>query len=328
MSHPVLMVPFVRRIDVDTDAIVRLYESGLRAEAVARELGCEGSVVLARLKEAGVKVTRRAAHLVAARETVSRLYVDEQWTAQRIAREYGVSGQTVVRYLREWGVPVRRRWAGHGEQHRPCPVSLPFRAYALGFCWGDLAVEVTSTVAARGSTTHEDQVRLVRELFEPFGHVQVSRGARSMCVRASLDRSFSFLAEKYSGVIPTWIAGPEGEAAFAAGYIDAEGSFGVYDGRARFKLDSYDTEVHAWLSSWMIRSGIPCRSNVIARSGDPRPDAGSFSQDLHRINVNDSLGILRLAATLEPFLRHERRRARMSAAVSNIHERLRSRAFP
>ena len=149
-----------------------------------------------------------------------------------------------------------------------------------------------------------------------------------MCVRASLDRSFDFLAEKYAGAVPAWISGPEAEAAFAAGYIDAEGSFGVYDGRARFKLDSYDSGVHRWLASWMTRSGIPCRSNVIARRGDPRPDAGSFAQDLHRISVNDSLGILRLAATLEPFLRHERRRARMSAAVSNIHERLRSRAFP
>lgn len=147
-------------------------------------------------------------------------------------------------------------------------------------------------------------------------------------MRASLDLSFAFLADKYSTVVPVWISGSEPEAAFAAGYIDAEGSFGVYDGRARFKLDSYDSEVHAWLVSWMARSGIPCRSRIVARAGDVRSDEGAFAQDLHRINVNDSLGILRLAATLEPFLRHERRRARMSAAVSNIHERLRTRAFP
>src|SRR4051794_1766367 len=136
------MVPFVRRIDVDADEIVRLYEAGVRATAIAAELGCGEGVVLARLKAAGVLVTSRASRLSEAREAVCGLYGDEGWTAQRIGEKYGVSGTTVLRYLREWGVPVRGRWVGHREQHRPCPRSAPFRAYVLGFCWGDLAVDV------------------------------------------------------------------------------------------------------------------------------------------------------------------------------------------
>jgi hypothetical protein len=128
-----------------------------------------------------------------------------------------------------WGIPLR----SHGEAvqpsgRRPCPDSLELRAYALGFTWGDLAVDEKrgdgSTVSVRGSTTHQRQVDLVVDLFEPFGRVTVSRGAGSTYVRASLDESFTFLRHKYDGVVPEWIAGAGVEAAFAAGYIDAEGS--------------------------------------------------------------------------------------------------------
>ena len=127
--------------------------------------------------------------------------------------------------------------------------------------------------------------------------------------------------------MPAWISGPDQQAAFAAGYIDAEGSFGVYEGRARFKLDSYDAEVHAWLAAWLQTSGVGFRQRIVYRKGDARSDGGSFNGDLWRTNVNESFAMLRLAATIEPYLRHARRRERMDAAVANVRERLRSRAF-
>jgi transposase-like protein len=323
----------VRRIDVDAEEIVRLYASGLRASAIATRLGCRTELVYARLAEAGVPRTRKARAVLLGRDEISRLYLEERWSLARLAARYDVAPQTIARHLREWGVPTR----SHVEALQPagrrrCPRSLALRSYLLGFVWGDLAVEETSsrslTVSVRGSTTHDEQVELINGLFAPYGAVSWSVGSVSSCVRVSLDRSFSFLFEKYGDAVPTWIRGHEAEAAFAAGYVDAEGSFGVYAGRARFKLDSYDEAVVGWMADWMRRSGIECRHRLVAPKGSPRSDAGSFNGDLWRINVNEALGILRLSATLEPFLRHERRRARMAAAVANVHDRLRSRAFP
>jgi hypothetical protein len=168
---------------------------------------------------------------------------------------------------------------------------------------------------------------LIDDLSGRFGPIRWSETARSSCVRVSLDQSFAFLFEKYSDEVPAWITGAAVEAAFAAGYTDAEGSFGVYDGRARFKIDACDASVLARLAEWMRRSGIGCRHRLLHVKGDLRPDGRTFNGDLWRINVNESVSLLRLAATLDPFLRHGRRRARMDEVVANIHERLRSRVL-
>ena len=230
------------------------------------------------------------------------------------------------------GVPVRT----HAESlqplgRRPCPENLVFRAYTLGFVWGDLAVDVATgdgrTVSVRGSTTQSEQVGLVRELFEAFGRVTVSQGRRSTCVRASLDESFAFLRQKYGPEVPGWVCGAFPDAAFAAGYIDAEGSFGVYEGRARFKLDSTDAAVHAWFRTWAGRNGIPIRARLVERAG-VRSTGQRLNGDLYRVNVNDALGLRRLVATIEPFSRHERRRATMELAADNVAERMRARVFP
>ena len=107
---------------------------------------------------------------------------------------------------------------------------MTYRAYALGFVWGDLAAErlwtTSLTIAVRGSTTKPEQVDVVRGLFTDFGKVTVTVGQASMSVRASLDLSFEFLLDKYGTEVPPWVSGGPVEAAFAAGYIDAEGSFG------------------------------------------------------------------------------------------------------
>lgn len=319
----------MRRIELDVDEIVRLYtQEGMRAAAIGRQLGCSGSIVLARLHEAGVKPNRRAS---IDPEEARSLYVGEGWSLNRIGEHYGAASQTVGRLLRSMGVEMRSHVASLQPQgRRPCPVGGPIRSYLLGFVWGDLAVERSErsqTISVRGSTTHEAQRKLIDDVFTPFGPVRWWVCSSSFQARVSLDLSFEFLFDKYRGRVPAWVRGPECEAAFAAGYIDAEGSFGVYDGRARFKLDSYDGAVHQWLGEWLTASGVQFRQRIVRRKGDPRDDHGSYKSDLWRTNVNESFALLRLAATLDPYLRHARRRARMDAAVANIRERLRSRAL-
>lgn len=318
----------MRRIEVDVDEIVRLYTSGVRCSAIAKQLGCSASIVLARLEEAGVDRSRAAPLDTGA---LVRLYVDEGWSLNRLAEKYGVAASTIRSALVRRGVPLRTRVASLQPRGRlPAPRSVVVRAYVLGFVWGDLAVDEPIgagwTVSVRGSTTHEAQRELVDGVFGSFGAVRWSESSGTWCVRVSLDSSFEFLRDKYADEVPGWVRGREAEAAFVAGYVDAEGSFGVYEGRARFKLDSYDAGVQAWISAWMDRSGITHRHRLVSSRGDARSDGGTYNGDLWRINVNDAFGLLRFAATLDPFLRHRHRRATMEAAVANVHQRLRSRA--
>ena len=250
---------------------------------------------------------------------------------RELGAHYGVSSATVRKHLLTAGIPIRT----HAESlqptgRRPCPQSLTYRSYALGFVWGDLAAERLSdgslTIAVRGSTTRPEQLAVVEEVFAPFGRVAVSNGPNSSCVRASLDLSFEFLLDKYTATVPTWVSGPAPAAAFAGGYIDAEGSFGVYDRRGRFKLDSYDETVHAWLSRWLGGCGIihVTRPISISGAGQAKGDVARGGA-LWRTTVNEALSLLRLIATIEPFTRHARRRETMSLVAENVRSRLRSR---
>jgi hypothetical protein len=315
----------VRR-DVTVDEVVRLYvEEGLSPKKIAARFRCAQGVIYERLDVAGVLRPRlNKVHLP--QDEVIRLYVDERWSASKLADLYGTTRPTVVSHLREWGVEVRSVLEAQQPAGRaPCPSSTLLRSYMLGFAMGDLHVRRVNprgaTIIAGCSTTHEEQRELVKEVFGPFGPVAVS----GLSVTASLDLSFSFLLQKYEGVFPDWIIDPEDEAAFAAGYIDAEGSFGVYDGRARFKLDSYDHHIVDWLHGWCGSIGVRSRLLQVAKKGDPRSDGLTYNGDLWRLNVNDSLSLLRFIATLEPFLRHRRRIAAMERARSNVLERSRSR---
>lgn len=225
------------------------------------------------------------------------------------------------------GVPLR----GPGESRqppgqRPCPRSVLFRAYLLGFATGDLWIrrppEAGLTIVVSCNTTQNEQSRLFHQLFGPFGPVRVSGNT----VRASLDPSFAFLLEKYERRLPQWLEAPEDEAAFAAGYIDAEGSFGVYGGRARFKIDSYDDHVIEWLHGWCGSIGVRSRLHQVGRRGEPRGNGVVFNGDLWRLNVNEGSSLLRFVATLEPFLRHAGRIAAMKRARENVIQRYRRRS--
>ena len=317
----------MHRSPIDTDEVVRLYvEEGLRGQAIADRLGCSPGIVYARLAAAGVERSRKAR---LDRDDVIRRYLGGE-SALAIGRSCGVSGPTVIRHLRGWGVALRT----HAESlqpvgRAPCPRSGPFRAYLLGFVWGDLAVDPPdgkgSTVALRGSTTSDAQVGLVRSLLSPYGRVAVTPTAWGCSLRASLDDSFGFLLDKYGEAVPAWVVGPAAEAAFAAGYIDAEGSFGVYDGRARFKLDSCDVPVQDWFVAWLGSIGVHAVARLVERAG-VRASGVPLNADLYRINVNEALSLSRLTATIEPFSRHAQRRATMAAASQNVIDRMRARA--
>jgi hypothetical protein len=304
-----------------------MYLSGTPVAEIARDCGCSDGPIYRILIDAGVPVSKRAA---IDSTNLGQWYLEEHLSIAEISRRLNVCPATVRRHLLLNGIPLRT----HAESlqpvgRKPCPRSLTYRAYALGFVWGDMAAErlwaTSHTIAVRGSTTKQEQLAVIENLFADFGKVTVTPGTKSMCVRASLDLSFEFLLEKYNKVVPKWVTGVPVEAAFAAGYIDAEGSFGIYEHRARFKLDSYDEVIHEWLSAWLGRCGISHKTWLVSRRGDPRQNGQYYNGDLWRTNVNDGLSICRLSATIEPFARHERRRETMAAAVDNVRNRLRSR---
>jgi predicted DNA-binding protein (UPF0251 family) len=315
----------MRKRELDEAEIVRLYtEEGLRAQAIADHLGVTAALVYERLEQAGV-VRSRLARLPL--EEAIRLYVDERWSANKIGAKFAVSDATVRNHLRAAGVKIRSSVAARQPPGRlPCPRSAPLRSYMLGLVWGDFHVRRHGnngeTISIMASTTHPEQLKVFNDTFAPFGPTHTWQ---DRYMRASVGVTFEFLFDKYGWEVPAWIRGPEAEASFAAGYIDAEGCFGVYEGRARFKIDSYDVSVLHWMHEWCHEIGIDSKLLRVQRRGDPRSVGPPFRADLWRVNVNAGPSILRLVATLEPYLRHGRRIADAAEARDSVINRLRSR---
>jgi DNA-binding CsgD family transcriptional regulator len=91
----------------------RYLEAGESPSAIAAELGCSRSAVVAALRAAGIRrqVPSRATELT--KEFLVNAYVRQGRSTTEIAAELGCGPTTVARHLRRCGIALRPRgWAG------------------------------------------------------------------------------------------------------------------------------------------------------------------------------------------------------------------------
>lgn len=202
------------------------------------------------------------------------------------------------------------------------------KAYLIGFCLGDLNAYKTSenaeTIVVRCHTTKDSQIKLLKTLFEKYGQVSVAeRNKRgSVHINCFLNETFDFLLPKSESVME-WIREDFAySAAFAAGYFDAEANFGIYDGRARFKIDSYDKSIIHWLYYWFSSIGVECPEPcIIGRKSQSRGDGSVFNNDLWRLRVSEMESLLKLVQTVNPYIKHQKRKSDTKMVKQNILER-------
>ena len=256
------------------------------------------------------------------------LYYKKRKSLREIGKMYDCSFSTVANRIRDYGLPLkspaearirysRKKFSGNSEE----------RAYMIGFRIGDLNVYKPSvrseTVVVRTHTTKRDQVRVMEELFSKYGHTRISISAQGnrFHVNCYLDNSFEFLMPKYLKV-PIWIRqNKKCFLAFAAGYIDAEGSFGINQGKARFKVDSYDRGILEDMHEWFSHNGVASKFWRIAKKGQSRGGDITFNDDLWRMNVNTASDIQNFINLVGPFMLHHKRICDMKKAHQNIKER-------
>lgn len=136
-----------------------------------------------------------------------------------------------------------------------------------------------------------------------------------------LNSSFSFLLPKYNIQEREWLLQDNERIwAFVAGYIDAEGTFGIYEKRGRFKMDAYDVLILKDIHTFLVRNGIRSIMRVVVRKG--QPGNGSYwNNDVWRVNVNELNSLTMFITNLLPFLMHKKRVRDAQAALKNVLER-------
>ena len=137
-----------------------------------------------------------------------------------------------------------------------------------------------------------------------------------------MNNSFSFLLKKDDSTWK-WIINSDDNTVFnfIAGYIDAEGNFILNQGRARFKIDSYDASILKWISEFLKQKGIHNKLRIIYKAGEKVPSQNPFPKDLWRLNINGMNELQIFLEKLIPFLRHKTRLSQAKESLMNILKR-------
>jgi len=261
-----------------------------------------------------------------AQEELQRLYWNERKSSLEIAQLFHCHAMTIRNRIREFGILKRSPSDARMRYERgDFSGNSVEKAYLLGFRLGDLNAYQTNSrsemIVIRCHTTQIAQVTLMRKLFSPYGHVTSSEGRHGYSVNCFVNMTFNFLLPKHEQV-PQDIERSEASIwAFTAGYVDAEGHFGINQGRARFKIDSYDVHILEWISNTLERSSIRIKFRRIALEGQQQFRLGIFHKDLWRLEVNEANSLQCFIYLVVPYLQHEKRKTDMIRCLNNILDR-------
>ena len=276
---------------------------------------------------------------------LQKLYHRQKLSSVAIAKRFSCAPTTILNHLRSFGLSVRTlRDASRYKTFSTFPGRITYpkrdfdgdqarKAYLIGFRLGDLPVRpvcggsYSQTLEISSRSTRPEQLQLFKQLFDGYGHLYESRPDRHGAVGQIhyVNRSFDFLLPKQDAV-EQWIRDDARCAvAFAAGYIDAEGSFHIVQTKtglrkAVFALASQDRRILHWCHDWFQRVGVRCQPPKLAiPQGTPR--TFSLNRDYWILQVHRKDALAQLVALLKPWIQHGKRAADMALVLNNIRER-------
>ena len=290
---------------------------------IAKELDCGHATIWHRLEEYGIP-KRELKRYGIEQSSLQHLYSEKKLSQNKIAQRFSCSPWVISNKLTKFGIQKRNPSEANMIYDRKDFSTNPIeKAYLIGFRLGDLHVKRRSvySISVNSSTTKQEQLKLMRSLFEKYVHVQISSSKGTSSFSCILNNSFSFLEPKEDN-IPDWILEGEGTFfSFLAGYTDAEGNIGVYSGRARYRLGSYDKNIlkqlYKELNSFGIKTNIRLESLKGYRNGNTVNNG-----DFWRISINYKDSLVRLFKKLEPYLKHGKRVQDMINAKENLLYRM------
>lgn len=269
--------------------------------------------------------------IIISKKELKRLYYIEKKSKYKIGDIYNCSFKTVLNRMRDCGMePLSRSIIQSKYEKKNFCGNNEEKAYIIGFRLGDLNVYKTTNrsevIVVRCHTTNMDQVEIMKALFCKYGQVSIAENKKnkSYCINCFLNESFNFLLPKIDGV-DDWISKDNNYSiAFAAGYIDAEANIGVYDGRARFKIDSYDKNIILWFYEWFLKNGIKCPepARIAVKNQVYNQKFGyKYNKDLWRVRVSEKGSLIILLNLIKKYLKHKKRLRNLNECLQNIYDR-------
>lgn len=266
------------------------------------------------------------------KELLEKLYCNQNLSSRSIGKIFNCNWATIINRLKEYKIPLKSSaFARMRYVKKDFEGTEAEKAYTIGFRIGDLNVyrvsENSETIVVRCHTTQKDQIDVINSLFSRFGRVDDKIRPNGHCyTNCFLNNSFKFLFPKDRSAW-VWIQESASRFAFIAGYTDAEGNFIINQGRARFKLDSYDKEVLDDIAMWLDDAEIGYKMRLIYKKGDKQKiynKVGIYHNNLWRLNINRAKDLREFISLISPFMRHRKRISDMDLCYKNIERRIKN----
>lgn len=295
-------------------------EKNLSTYKIASLLRCDPKTVWNRLRKYNLK-TRPVQKKWIAKEILFDLYINKKFSLKKIGKIHHMSASGILKRARKLKILTRTSWETNTGYKKPFLGPLAEKAYLIGFRLGDLGVRMPSSrtklVLVGSNTTKREQAVLIKQLFDKYSKVWTSQSeSKTISVSTLLHQSFNFLVPK-EDAIERWISDKRKLMySFIAGYVDAEGSFGIYNNRGRFRLGSYDRQILDQIHHFFLQERL--RSTLSLE----RKKRKGQNKDFWRLIINEAVSLNMLFNRIYKLLRHRKRKTDFERVAENVYFRL------
>lgn len=324
------------RKTIPEEHLRKLYmERRLTIEEIAEVFNCSTTPVIERLRKYGVEPNSMVSRLRAERERqipareLENLYFGRGLSTREIAKHFGCSQTRILGRMDECQVKPRSYAESQIRYSRKSfSGNLVEKSYLVGFRIGDLRVRKQypngKTIKVDCGSTKPEQIQLIKNLFENYGRVWISKPNKQGAaqIEAFLDDSFGFLLNAWNE-IPGWVKGREKNFwPFLAGFTDADGCISLGQGKAYYSLGNYKRTLLGQIRAFLIASGISCpRLTLGCKKGWVDKNGYVRRGDYWVLRLTRKKDLLQLFENMGPYLKHPRKLQGMERARENIFQR-------
>jgi hypothetical protein len=296
---------------------------------IAEYYKCSQATIWKLLHKYSISLRRPGNYLDIPYSDLKELYIDKKFSSRKIAKIYSCAYSTIDRKIKKCDFKIRNLAQAHIIYPRKSfSGSLLEKAYLTGFSMGDLRVRKiyknSETIVVDCGSTKLQQIKLIRDLFKPYGQVWVSKTDKKgrKQIQAQLDLSFNFLLNLDSN-IDSWILNNKDYfSAFLAGFTDAEGSFFISSGKAFYSLGNYNKKILSQIYKKLIELGVYCsKPQSDNKKGYEDKQGYIRKQNYWLLRISRKQSLMSLFELIGHYLKHDKKRIDMRKAKRNIIER-------
>lgn len=313
------------KVDMPQEDLENLYtKQKLSTYKIANIFHCSSGTVYRYLKLYKIK-TRPLKRVQITKDQLENFYIKKKFSLSKIAKFYKCCPAIVLDKMKKYRIS-RRTISETSTRHfkKDFNEDSVEKSYLIGFRLGDLRARKNYNLIEIGcGTTKLAQIQLINNLFNRYGPIWITKKDKNGAfhIDCSLNSSFKFLLPKHNS-IPKWILNNKTNFfSFLAGYTDAEGNISISQGRAKFRIRSYDKGILKDIHQKLRNSGIKSLFRLDKKAGINK--RGVFQRkDSWEVAVNERKSLLKLLKNLKPLINHKKRKKDLVNALMNVISRL------